>query len=185
MTGIQAVRAEEPFALASAPLSAPAAAPGRERRIHEGDRNPGVVSPPLDKVLEVVKRSVAPGEREGGARLLSPGKTCAGEVFKFDAALELPGHLYNLACDPPVQVAPDTAFAIPFSPALFALPGAAALLPVIGVTRELTEHHHAPARRVGHDGEMIGGVQVDPDPVTGRGIIRKNRDHPSNCETSS
>lgn len=185
MTGIPAVRAEEPFALASAPLSAPAAPPGRERRVHEDDRNPGVVSPPLDKVLEVVKRPVAPGERERGARFLSPGKTCAGEVFKLDAALELPGHLHDLACDLPVLVALDAAFAVPFSPALFALPGAVALLPVIGVTRELTEHHHAPARRVGHDGEMIGGVQVDPDPVAGRGIIRKNRDHPSDCETSS
>lgn len=184
MTSIPAVWAEESFALASAPLSAPAAAPGRERRIHEGNRNPGVVSPSLDEVLEVVKRPVAPGEREGGARLLPPGKTCAGEVFQFDAALKLPGHPYDLACDSSVLVAPDTALAIPFSPVPFALQGAAALLPVFGVIGELTERHHAPARRVGHDGKVIGGVQVDPDPVTGRGVIRKNRHHPSDCETS-
>lgn len=184
MTGIPAVWAEEPFALAVAPLSAPAAAPGRERRIHEGDRNPGILSPGLEKVFEVMERPVAPGERERGARLLSPGKTCAGEVFKFDAALELPGHLYDLARNPHVQVAPDTAFAVPLGPALLALPGAAGSLPVFGVIREFTEHHQAPARRVGHDGEMTGGVQVDSDPVAGRRVIRKNRDHPSESETS-
>ena len=184
MTGIPAVRAEEPFALASPPLSAPAAAPGRERRVYEDDRNPGSVSPSLDKVPEVVERPVAPGERERGARFLSPGKTCAGEVFQFDAALELPGHLYDLACNPSVLVAPDTALAVPLGPALFALPGTAASFPVIDVIGEFTEHHHAPARRVGHDGDMTGGVQVDPDPVASRGAIRKNRYHPSGCKTS-
>lgn len=112
MTGIPAVRAEEPLALAGAPSTAPVTAPG---------------------------------------------------------------HLHDLMGDSPVPVAPDPAFSVPFHSALFDLSGAAASSPMVGVVRVLAEHHHVSARRMGHDGEMARGVQVDPDPVAGRGIPWRDR----------